>query len=419
MTSIDVIRREKIRLNFGWNHSDALLPKIMYERLKFICLLWLVSSLKFSICNTSTIHNLVSAINTFSVDVYHKITDRENHIFSPYCLATSLSMIWLGTREKSRDELDIVLNYRKAGLRDVDIIHSFPFIISELNNDRNLITANGIFVNIPHQIIPDYKRNVKNVYNATAEEMDFNNDTIIDSLNQWIRSITNSSIETVITKKPSQDTLTILISAVYFKGNWIKQFDKKKSRLGIFYNHGTDPKQVSMMSDKRKAPYGYNMEIDSFILELEFLKGVSMYLVLPRERKGFQQLEANLTSQRIREIVQNLYENEVEVTLPKFKIEKEYEMNTLIQKLGASSLFDSSTANFSGMSATKDLFLSSVLHRSSIDVNEEGTEGTSSTAVVVETLSLKPTFIVDHPFFFFIHHHQTGLILFMGKISEL
>ncbi|XP_067134332.1 intracellular coagulation inhibitor 1-like [Centruroides vittatus] len=391
----------------------------MNERLKLICLLWLVSSLKFSICNTSTIHNLVSAINTFSIDVYHKITDRENHIFSPYCLATSLSMIWLGTREKSRDELDIVLNYRKAGLRDVDILHSFSFIISKLNNDRNLITANGIFVNSPHQIIPDYKRNVQNVYNATAEEMDFNNDTIIESLNQWIRSITNSSIETVITKKPSQDTLTILISAVYFKGNWIKQFDKKKSRLGTFYNHGTDPKQVSMMSDKRKAPYGYNMEIDSFILELEFSQGVSMYLVLPRERTGFQQLEANLTSLRIREIVQNLYENEVEVTLPKFKIEKEYEMNTLIQKLGASSLFDSSTANFSGMSATKDLFLSSVLHRSSIDVNEEGTEGTSSTAVVVETLSLKPTFIVDHPFFFFIHHHQTGLILFMGKISEL
>jgi serpin B len=181
---------------------------------------------------------------------------------------------------------------------------------------------------------------------------------------------------------------------------------------------------------KRNGKFNYT-EIESLnskLLELPYSgDDLSLYIVLPNEKQGFNQLKNNLKDFAVIDnSIRNLRESEVHVTIPKFKIEAEYELKEQLSQLGMKQVF-TREADLSGIDGKKDLEVSKVIHKAVVEVNEEGSEAAAATAIVIRThtASIDPNkpkvyeFKADHPFVFFIRDNRNGMILFVGQINKL
>jgi serpin B len=156
------------------------------------------------------------------------------------------------------------------------------------------------------------------------------------------------------------------------------------------------------------------------ILSLPYEGGdLSMVVVLPKAKDGLAELERGLSTANLEAWTSSLSRREVDVYLPKFTMTSEFQLNEVLHKMGMIDAF-TEAADFSGMNGRKDLFISAVLHKAFVDVNEEGTEAAAATAVVMEFMSVgpqpTPVFRADHPFLFMIRHNKTGAVLFMGRV---
>jgi serine protease inhibitor len=221
------------------------------------------------------------------------------------------------------------------------------------------------------------------------------------------------------------DALTrmVLTNAIYFKGKWALQFDPKMTFDSDFWTSATDKIKAPLMTEHGEFNYLENEALQA--VELPYTgKGVSMIVLLPRQRDGLGGLESKLTSKNLSEWIGALKPTkELTVTLPKFKMTSQFELSKELQALGMKDAFDSSgRANFSSMGGEPGyLYLSHVIHKAFVDVNEEGTEAAAATGVVMKARALtkpNPVFRADHPFVFVIRDNKSGAILFMGRLVK-
>ena len=253
-------------------------------------------------------------------------------------------------------------------------------------------------------------------------------ETACQSINQWVQEKTQDKIKEIV--QPSLlDPLTrlLLTNAVYFKGKWALPFDEHLTRLSPFRMKTgiseTTEVDVAMMRTNGWFMY---MEHEAFqALELPYQDGeMSMVILLPREIDGLSDLEASLTDKNLLSWIRVFQSVDVEVTLPKFRVTSEFSIGGLLRSMGMEDAFDPKTADFSGMTETKDLYISEILHKAYVDVGEEGTEAAAITGVFAalgepEVDPPPPkVFRADHPFFFLIRHIASGTIFFMGRICE-
>ena len=217
-------------------------------------------------------------------------------------------------------------------------------------------------------------------------------------------------------------TRLVLTNAIYFKGTWIMEFDKTKTRQENFTTSQGETVKADMMSltgDDVKFNYAEDGYVQ--ILELPY-KGeeVSMLILLPEEG-DMGTLEYSLDNEQLQEWKNMLEETEVEVYLPKFEFDTKYFMKEDLSYMGMPTAF-SEEADFSGMTGEKDLFISKVIHQAYVKVDEEGTEAAAATAVIMKNESIaapmKKVFRADRPFIFIIQKKNTGNILFMGRVSD-
>jgi serpin B len=146
-----------------------------------------------------------------------------------------------------------------------------------------------------------------------------------------------------------------------------------------------------------------------------------MVVLLPKSKDGLAALEASLSAEKVAEWIGKVRRREVEVALPRFKTTAEFSLGDTLVAMGMTDAFDSGRADFSGMTGTKDLFISAVVHKAFVEVNEEGTEAAAATAVVARMTAVAeppPEFRADHPFLFLIRDTKTGAILFLGRILD-
>uniref|UniRef100_H0XYJ2 Serpin domain-containing protein n=2 Tax=Otolemur garnettii TaxID=30611 RepID=H0XYJ2_OTOGA len=222
-------------------------------------------------------------------------------------------------------------------------------------------------------------------------------------------------------------TKLVLVNAIYFKGNWQNQFLKEATADAPFRLNKKDTKTVKMMYQEKKFPFGYIEDLKTHVLELPYQgKELSMLILLPDDIQddstGLKKIEEQLTWENLHEWTkpEHLEVTQVNVGLPRFKLEDSYVLNTNLARLGVEDLFNGSKADLSGMSGARDIFISKIVHKSFVEVNEEGTEAAAATAGVVAFCMLIPgeTFIADRPFLFFIRHNPSASILFMGRYSS-
>jgi serpin B len=267
---------------------------------------------------------------------------------------------------------------------------------------------------------------MKTYFGAEPQSVNFveASDKIRKEINSWVQSQTEGKIPNLL-PDDAVDSMTrmVLVNALYFKGIWEHQFLVQNTTEKPFRINKTTSKPVQMMSMKEKL-HIFHIEKPQVIgLQLYYKsRDLSLLVLLPEDVSGLEQLEKTITYEKLNEWtsedMMELYE--VQLHLPKFKLEESYDLKSTLSSMGMSDAFNQSKADFSRMSLVRNLFLSNVFHKAFVEINEQGTEAAAGTGSEVGFRIKLPSieFNADHPFLFLIRHNKSNSILFYGRFSS-
>ncbi|XP_017522634.3 leukocyte elastase inhibitor [Manis javanica] len=375
---------------------------------------------------------LSTAITHFALDLFRVLNENNptgNIFISPLNISSALAMIFLGARGNTAEQMSKTLYFNTVE----DINSRFQSLNADINKrgaSYVLKLANRLYGEKTYNFLPEFLTSIQKMYGAELASVDFQQafEDARKTINEWVKGQTEGKIPELLTPNMVDSmTVLVLVSAIYFKGKWHEQFMEKATANAPFRLNKKDTKTVKMMYQKKKFPFRHIQDLKCRVLELPYQgKELSMIILLPDdiedESTGLRKIEEQLTLENLQEWTkpENLDYTEVNVHLPRFKLEESYDLKFHLNRLGVHDLFNSSAANLSGMSGARNLFISKIVHKSFVEVNEEGTEAAAATAGVATFTMLmhEENFFVDHPFLFFIRHNSSANILFLGKFSS-
>jgi serine protease inhibitor len=294
-------------------------------------------------------------------------------------------------------------------------------ILDRNSKNIQLNIANSIWLNKKFHFQTDFARNNRDYFQAKIQEIDINDGQSPKMINNWVKKSTKDKIEKIVDSPLDANLVPILINAIYFKGDWKDEFDKQQTEERTFYLADGTTKAVPLMTLTKKLAY---MENENFqTVSLPYGDGkISMKVFLPKENTNLVAFEKMLTNDNWKKWSSEFHEKEGTIMLPKFQLEYEVLLNEPLKRLGLTTAFDKG-ANFTKMIKENDpIWISKVKQKTFIDVNEEGTEAAGATSVEMKTESAimdKPFHMeVNRPFFIVITDDDTGMILFMGAITN-
>ncbi|KFU92068.1 Serpin B6 [Chaetura pelagica] len=376
--------------------------------------------------------SLCAANTTFALDLLRKLCEnksRKNVFFSPFSISSALSMILLGSKGTTEAQIAKVLSLNKAE----DVHNDYASLLSEINDPNSkyiLRTANRLYGEKTFEFLSSFIESSQKAYHAGLEQTDFihASEDSRKQINGWVEERTEGKIQNLLVEGIINSlTRLVLVNAIYFKGNWENQFDKERTKEMAFHINKKETKPVQMMFKKDKFNMTYIGDFKTKILEIPYVGNeLSMIILLPDaiedESTGLESLERELTYEKLIDWInpEMMDCTEVKVSLPRFKLEEDYDLKPLLSSMGMPDAFDLAKADFSGMSAGSELVLSQVVHKSFVEVNEEGTEAAAATGAVMmlRCAMITPEFTADHPFLFFIRHNKTSSILFCGRFCS-
>jgi serpin B len=366
---------------------------------------------------------MVTADTGFALDLYARLRDREGNLFfSPFSISTALAMTYAGARGQTEAQMARVLYF---GLNQPRLHAAFGGLIRALNAGASgrgyqLSVANALWGQKGEGFLKSFLEINRANYGAGLREVDFVRATEAarQTINRWVEEQTAGKIRDLL-QRGVLDTATVLVltNAIYFKGDWVLQFDKKETLTNPFMRLDGSDVQTPMM--RQTAEFRYADTGDLQVLELPYVGDkLSMVILLPREMKGLPRLERSLTVENLAKWMSGLRKQKVIVDIPKFKLTSQFRLDETLQAMGMTDAF-SRAADFSGMNGKKGLFIGAVVHKAFVDVNEEGTEAAAATAVVMtKGLGGPPAFVANHPFIFLIRDTRSNSILFLGRVAD-
>lgn len=362
---------------------------------------------------------LAKGNTAFAVDLYRELGNAEkgNLLFSPYSVSSALGMTYAGARGNTEAEMKQALHFP---LKQEELPAAFKSLNRTL---ADVAQASGHKLNIANGLCitgPDVGKEFKSLLEDKYEAELFRGG--LAEINGWVKKKTEGKIEKILTQL-DPNSVCVLLNAIYFKGTWASQFKETSTHDAPFNMAGGKSVKVPLMY--QKGDFRLLDEKDFQAISVPYKgKQVSMVMFLPRKVDGLASLEKNLTTQTLAKWLAALdkqHEREVELFMPKYKLETKYDLVSYCKKLGMKDAFELSTADFSGMGWPKGkLCIAQIKHKAFVEVNEEGTEAAAATAVEMknEMAVMYPTFRADHPFLFVIRDNLTGSIVFMGRLAD-
>uniref|UniRef100_S4RAD1 Serpin family B member 1 n=1 Tax=Petromyzon marinus TaxID=7757 RepID=S4RAD1_PETMA len=290
--------------------------------------------------------------------------------------------------------------------------------------------ANRLYGEKGYNFLQDFLDSSAKFYRAELAAVNFKGafEEARKEINAWVEGQTEGKIQDLLASGVVNSlTRLVLVNAVYFKGSWDAKFDPEVTRDAEFKINKNEKKPVKMMYKKAKYNFSHVEELNVNIVELPY-EGhkLSMVILVPLaiedETTGLEKLESALTLKSLRQWTspENMSKLEVELHLPRFRLEKSYTLNEHLQRLGMASVFTQGEADFSGINGARDLYVSHVAHKAFVEVNEEGTEAAAATAAIVmmRCARMGPVVRADHPFIFFIRENSSGSVLFLGRFAS-
>nr|XP_055189291.1 serpin B13-like [Nyctereutes procyonoides] len=387
--------------------------------------------------------SLGAAYTHFGFNLFQKLNkiNDGNIFFSPVGISAAIGMLIPGAREATAMQLQRMLfsekdtgsSRNKTEEREIDkteeIHHQFQEFLNEIGkptNDYELKIANRLFGEKTYLFLQKYLDYVEKYYDASLEPVDFVNaaDESRKKINSWVESQTNEKIKDLF-PDDSLNSLTklVLVNIVYFKGQWDREFKKENTKEEEFWLNKSTSKSVPMMTQCHSFSFTFLEDLQAKILGIPYKNNdLSMFVLLPNDIDGLEKILDQITPEKLVEWTNPGYMEERNVTLhlPRFEVEDGYNLEAVLAAMGLGDAFSVCGADSPGVLSHSRLHAQKFLHRSFVVVTEEGTESTAATSVgfaLSSALSCEH-FHCNHPFLFFIRHHESNSILFFGRFSS-
>jgi serpin B len=370
---------------------------------------------------TSQEQAIVAADNSFGFKLLNAVNQREagkNVFISPLSVSMALGMTLNGAVGATRDSIARTLEC--AGLTQTDINTSYESLIALLTGlDPKVVfqIANSVWYRPELSVEEEFKTVNRQYFNAEINSLDFSDPAAAGAINNWVSRSTNGKITEIVNSPIPRDLMMYLINAIYFKGTWTYRFDPNLTHDDLFELPDGTKKPCKLMYQKGVFPYFADDQVQ--MIDLPYGDaGFSMTVVLPKPGINIDDFVSTLTQQQWEEWTAKLAKMEVVLSLPKFKLEYEKQLNDMLIAMGMGIAFSPSRADFTRIDVRGGLFISEVKHKTFVQVDEEGTEAAAVTSVGIGRTSIGPVMRIDRPFVLAIRENHSGTILFMGKITE-
>jgi len=369
---------------------------------------------------------VIAAANRFAPALLAQVNAtraQQNVFISPLSASMALGMTLNGAGGDTYSEMRSALGFGTTS-REA-IIQSYRDLIAllrALDPKVDFRIANAIWYQqrFAPSIAPTFLSEATQYFGATSRGLDFADPASLRAVNDWVSTSTSGKITSIVDELPP-NLVMLLVNAIYFKGDWREAFDKSKTTSAPFTTEGSGVVRVPMMQRTGAARVG--VADGRTIVDLGYGgDAFSMSILLPRAGESVNSLVASLTEASWGAAVASLRTGEVELTMPRFSMTWEAELNAPLKALGMRQAFVEGGADFTRLSPTlgRDLFISFVKQKTFVDVNEVGTEAAAVTGVGVGVTSIPQRTVVrvDRPFVFAIRERLSGTILFIGKIMQ-
>lgn len=372
-------------------------------------------------------------LSKFALNLYKNLSNgqNENLFVSPFSIASALAMCYIGAKENTAAQLKQVLGFEN--LDNNGVLALSGELMKSLNalDSVELNVANKIYPMTGFEIKKDFADALIKNFQTEVQSLDFaQNAEAAKTINDWVEQKTKNKITNLVPPQALNSlTRLVLVNAIYFKGSWDKKFDKTKTQPEDFHLKDGSTKKVEMMSLPGKKFKYHNSpnDLKAQILEVPYAgHQVAMTIILPHPGVDINSIESELDNDKLKFMLSDYdIPQPAHLLMPKFKLEHSVELSESISALGAPEAFDQNKANFKGISDIgSGLYISKVLHKAFVDVNEEGTEAAAATGMIMMTRCMPMReippieFKCDRPFLFAIHDKSSGNVLFMGKYMK-
>ncbi len=367
------------------------------------------------------------ANNAFATEVYHQIkTKSGNLVFSPYSLFMALSMTCAGARQDTETQITEVLHFPAEPSQVHQALNAWNRDLEASGQQGyELYNANALWTQEGQQLLAEFTDLLQTYYDATFTPLDFAHapQQAVETINAWGSKHTQGKIVELLTPHNIPRNLAlILTNAIYFKGAWRSPFDKERTNEAVFTLLDGHQVNVPMMQQTINVLYGEDQLMQAIELPYghpEQAIPVAMYVFLPKDPTTFSECETALSADYIEQLVGTLQPQKATIGFPRFQIQGDFSLPETLQALGMTDAFSLPPADFSGITGSQDLYISEVLHKVILEVNEEGSEAAGTSAVMMSRGLARPIeFLADHPFWIMIRDTMTGGILFWGRIMD-
>ncbi|KAM5334265.1 serpin I2 [Glossophaga mutica] len=390
----------------------------------FKILLW---SLLLTFSGSQASRHLAQRNTEFAVDLYQAIcsSHENNIIFSPLGTVLALGMVQLGAKGKAQQQIRQTLKFQETSTgEEFSVLKSFFSAISEKKQEFTFNLANALYLQEGFTVKEQYLHGNKKFFQSAIKVVDFQDaKACAETISAWVESKTDGKIKDMFSGKEFGPlTRLVLVNAIYFKGDWKQKFRKEDTQLMNFTKKDGAAVKVPMMKALLRTKYGSFSEssMSYQVLELPY-KGdeFSLIIILPAEEVNIEKMEKLITTHRILKWFSEMQEEEVEISLPRFKVEQKLDFKEALYSLNITEIF-SGGCDLSGITDSSEAYVSQVMQQVFFEINEDGSEAATSTGVhipVIMSLSSNQ-FTANHPFLFIMKNNPTDLILFMGRVTN-
>ena len=375
---------------------------------------------------TGKAKSVTAASNNFGFSLFQELAKKEpakNIFISPSSISMALTMTYTGAEAGTKTAMEKTLGFAGMSTREVQEANKdIRTVLAAPDKGVTLDIANSLWAKQGIEFKREFIGKNEDYFGAKVTTLDFSKPESADAINVWVTEATQEKIKQIVDKIPA-DMAMYLVNAVYFKGAWKDKFDAKQTVPREFTLFDGKKKDVAMMHDQ--GEYEYQKSDKFAAVRIPYGTGrLGMIVMLPNEKIPVADVVKQLDAKNWDAWMTKFKKMDGKLGLPKFKSEYSAQLKEQLEALGMGEAFDPNKADFKGMSAAEQLFISHVQHKTFVEVSEEGTEAAAVTDVGVGVTSApaqpKETFelIANRPFVYAIVDKQTGAILFLGIMGD-
>lgn len=363
---------------------------------------------------------LTQTMNDFAFRLAAAQPTDGNVLLSPTSISVLLQLVALGADGETLREFASTIGFDHANAdAQLERLAALHGALASSDPKVSLQTANAIWARTGIRFSETYIQNAQRAADAEIATLNFEDPAALAAINTWVKEKTEGMVPTLLERIES-DTVLIAVNAIAFKGQWGEKFDEGLSHDAPFHPLKGDAFDVKMMS--RTGKYRIAASPIATVVEAPYgNRSYSMLLFLPPEGTAPRTTLAGLNSEKLQSLLESLSESEIVLTMPKWRFSYERVLNDDLKALGIRDAFDTHAANFARMREERDLFLQRVIHKSFIEVDEEGTKAAGVTGAEMGITSAPATpreIRFDRPFAFAIRDTKSGALLFLGWVND-